>query len=105
MVVIISLQSATNQLVESIAREKEALETETVGISFISFPDGAEVEINGVYYGSTPLSVQVRPVIHEVTSSLAGFNSWTKRINAYDGLEVRAVLEERTSGEANQEGE
>lgn len=100
-----TLQSATNQLVESITLEKEALKTETVGISFVSFPDGAEVEINGVYYGSTPLSIQVRPGVHEVTVSLAGFNSWTKRINAYEGLEVRAVLEERASSEANHGGE
>lgn len=87
------LRSAVNQLVETMAPEKES--TETVRVTFLSTPEGADVEINGVYYGSTPLTLQLNPGIHQVTISLAAYNPWAKKINAYDGLEVKATLEKK----------
>ena len=76
-----------------ITPQKESLDT--VRVNFISQPEGADVEINGVYYGNTPLTLQLNPGIHQVTISLAGFSPWEKRINAYEGLEVKATLERK----------
>jgi curli biogenesis system outer membrane secretion channel CsgG len=87
------LQSAVNQISENILPEKEVLDT--VEVSFISNPQGADLEIDGVYCGNTPLKLQLNPGIHRVTISLAEFNPWDKKINAYEGLEVKAVLERK----------
>ena len=46
-----------------------------------------------------PLTLQLNPGIHQVTISLAGFNPWTKKINAYEGLAVKAILERKPAPE------
>lgn len=89
------LQSTVNHLTEEIGPKKET--ATTVGVSFISHPEGADIEINEVYYGSTPLKLQLNPGLHKVRISLAEFNPWEKTINAYEGLEVKVTLERKTA--------
>ena len=88
-----NLQFATEDVAEKILPEQE--ETEEVEISLTSEPSGADIEINGIYYGNTPLSIQLKPGIYQVTISLADYNPWKKKINAYEGLRVNAVLEHK----------
>ena len=45
-----------------------------------SSPDGAEVKVDGVPLGSTPLSTQVAPGEHGVHLSLAGYQSTTRQV-------------------------
>ena len=87
------LQSTVNHLTKEIGTAKST--AATVEVSFISNPEGADLEINAVYYGSTPLKLQLNPGLHRVRISLAGYVPWEKTINAYEGLEVQVTLERK----------
>ncbi len=41
-----------------------------------STPSGAKVTIDGKFYGTTPLTIQISPGYHQVTISLAGYKEW-----------------------------
>jgi hypothetical protein len=55
-------------------------------------PDYYRPKRNGVFYGNTPVSVSLNPGIHAVTISLAGYEPWTKKVNAVEGFSVKATL-------------
>ena len=64
-------------------------------VSFNSTPPGADVEIDQIYYGNTPCTILLNPGVHNVKISLADYEPWLKRINAYEGLVVNATLEKK----------
>jgi len=64
-----------------------------VNILFESDPPNAELVINGLYVGSTPVQVPLRDGVHNVKMSVSGFVGWERQIKAYKGLRVFATLE------------
>lgn len=92
------LQKALESSVKEITEQMKLRQTvvpEKVNVEFYSTPGGADVEINNVFYGNTPLKIQLNPGLHKVKISLAQYEPWEKTINAGEGLVVRAVLEKK----------
>ena len=92
------LQKALESSVQEISAQmesKRAVVPEKVAVQFYSTPEGADVEIGDVFYGNTPVTLQLNPGLHHVKISYAGYEAWIKTVNASEGLEVRAVLEEK----------
>jgi len=89
-----ALTKTVNELAKSIT-EKEQPQAEKVMVSFNSTPPGADVEIDQIYYGNTPCTILLNPGVHNVKISLADYEPWLKRINAYEGLVVNATLEKK----------
>lgn len=92
------LQKALESSVKEITEQMKLRQTvvpEKVNVEFYSTPEGADVEINNVFYGNTPLKLQLNPGLHKVKISLAQYEPWEKTINAGEGLVVRAVLEKK----------
>lgn len=95
-----ALKSAVSELVKKIDA-KNIKNIEKVLVNFDSEPAGADVEINGVFYGNTPASIALNPGLYEVIISFAGYESWTKKINAVDGLKIKATLAKKEIKDTN----
>lgn len=92
------LQKALESGVEEIIVQMEAKKRsvpERVDVQFYSTPEGADVEIGNVFYGNTPITLKLNPGLHQVRISHANYEPWEKTINAYEGLEVKVVLEKK----------
>jgi hypothetical protein len=64
----------------------------TVKVS--STPDGADIEIDGNYVGSTPSTVGVASGQHEISVKKSGFKPWDRKISVSSGqVNVNAALE------------
>jgi hypothetical protein len=49
---------------------------------FSSFPDSAEIQIDGKFVGTTPTDTVVPPGEHKIDVRLAGFKSWHRTVTA-----------------------
>lgn len=65
-------------------------------VNVISDPGGAEVEIDGAYYGNTPGLIQMTPGLHTITIRATGFAPWKRTLNIAAGsnLTVKADMQE-----------
>lgn len=73
-------------------------EVQTVSVRFESDPTSADVEVNGLYVGSTPIQIPLRVGgVHFVRILTPGYLNWETRIKAYNGLEVVAKLSKEIS--------
>jgi len=63
-------------------------------INITSTPVGAEVEIDGAYYGNTPGLIRLVPGSHTITIRSAGHEIWKRTLNIGPGssLTVKADL-------------
>lgn len=86
-----ALKSAVKELVKKIDT-KNIKNVEKIAVKFESNPTGADLEIDGVFYGNTPTSIPLNPGLHEIVVSLAGYETWSKKINAMEGLTIKATL-------------
>jgi len=63
-------------------------------IDIVSNPTGADVEINGDFVGSTPLSLDLTTGDYEIVLKKKGFRDWSRRIKSLrSSVGVNAVLE------------
>ena len=64
-------------------------------ISVKSTPDGAEIEVDGKYVGSTPSTLQLKAGDHRITIRKPGFAVWERTITLSPGgaIVVDATLE------------
>jgi hypothetical protein len=64
-------------------------------VNVISDPGGAEVEIDGAFYGNTPGLIKLSPGLHTITVRVAGYAPWKRDLNIAPGsnLTVKATLE------------
>jgi len=89
-----ALESGVNEIkVQMEAKTRNV--PEKVNVQFYSTPEGADVEIGNVFYGNTPVTLQLNPGLSQVKISHANYEPWEKTINAYEGLVVKAVLEKK----------
>jgi curli biogenesis system outer membrane secretion channel CsgG len=93
------MQEAIAQLVKQFSEKVLALEkaeeapVEKVTIPVNSDPQGADVEIGGLFVGNTPMELELeKGRVVEITISLAGYTPWTKKIEAREGLTINARL-------------
>jgi hypothetical protein len=61
---------------------------EAVKCNFTSSPSGAEITLDGQYFGSTPSVLRVNPGTHVVALFAPGFARWEKRLTVSSGSEV-----------------
>jgi hypothetical protein len=63
-------------------------------LQVISMPDGADIEIDGVFVGDTPSTVGVAAGQHDIALKKSGFKTWDRKIAVSNGeVKVNAVLE------------
>ena len=72
----------------------DAVPDEPATITISSEPEGADVEIDGVYLGNAGGSFEVTPGVHEIVVSRPGFDPWSKKVKVTDGLSFTATLAE-----------
>lgn len=78
------------------ARASAAMAMANMGsVNVISDPGGAEVEIDGAFYGNTPGLIKLTPGLHTITVRVAGYAPWKRDLNIAPGsnLTVKAMLE------------
>ncbi len=65
-------------------------------VNVISDPGGAEVEIDGAYYGNTPGLIQMTPGLHTITIRATGYAPWKRTLNIASGsnLTVKADMQQ-----------
>ena len=63
-----------------------------------STPDGADIEIDGNFVGSTPSTVGVAAGPHQLSVKKAGFKLWERKITVSSGhIKIDATLESQTN--------
>jgi hypothetical protein len=68
--------------------------TDQAHLQVSSTPDGADIEIDGGFVGSTPSTIGVPSGQHKITVKKSGFNPWERTITISSGqVSVNAVLE------------
>lgn len=70
-------------------------EPEPVTITISSVPEGADVEIDGVFLGNSGSDFSVTPGVHEIAVTLAGYDVWKKKVKVQDGLAFTANLSKK----------
>ncbi|MBF0169972.1 MAG: PEGA domain-containing protein [Nitrospinae bacterium] len=63
-----------------------------VSVLVESNPANADIEVDGVYVGTTPVQVTLKEGVHFVRVSREGFLAWEKSVKAYNGLTVSPTL-------------
>src|SRR3984893_18248896 len=63
-----------------------------------SIPDGADIEIDGNFVGSTPSTVGVAAGPHQISVKKAGFKPWERKITVSSGhIKIDATLESQSN--------
>jgi hypothetical protein len=62
-----------------------------------STPSNCDIEVDGVYVGSTPVELQIKEGVHGVKVSRSGFIAWEKTVKAYNGIFIHATLAQESS--------
>jgi hypothetical protein len=65
-----------------------------VGIRIESVPEGADVSINGVFYGNAPGTFKVSPGNQAILVELEGYTPWERQVNCAEGMNFTARLRE-----------
>lgn len=58
-----------------------------------SNPPGADLEVDGVYYGNTGGEFKVPPGLHDIKVTMPGYETWEKRVMVRDGMTFTANLQ------------
>jgi len=67
--------------------------TKKILVPINSEPIGADVEVNGIFYGNTPCELSLdEGKILEIIISLGGYDSWIKKIAVSSALKINAKL-------------
>lgn len=69
-------------------------------VNVISDPGGAEVEIDGAYYGNTPGLIQMTPGLHTITIRAAGYVAWKRTLNIAVGSNLTVKADMQQVGQA-----
>lgn len=64
-----------------------------VTVLFESTPANAELLINGLYVGSTPVQLPLRDGVHFIKLILPKYKTWERQVKVYQGLRVFTQLE------------
>jgi len=75
----------------------QAEQSSAAKLAISSTPDGADIEIDGSFVGSTPSTVGVASGQHQISVKKTGFKPWERKISVSSGqVNVNAVLEAET---------
>jgi curli biogenesis system outer membrane secretion channel CsgG len=99
-----SILKSVNSLNQKAIRTRPETSTATrkIPIPIDSEPDGADVEIMGIFYGNTPCEIPLEEgEVLEIKVSLGGYEPWIKRVNIYEGLGIKAKLHKKPISESS----
>lgn len=84
-----ALKSVTPEIGAEIARIKSraAADARKYVFKVDSQPEGADVEIDGLFEGNCPLETKLAPGVHEVKISLPGYELWEKKVRVSQDLD------------------
>lgn len=68
-------------------------DSETATLEISSVPDGAEIEIDGSFVGTTPRTKQLEPGKYKIRLSKAGYKDWEREIEVAAGEQVPVKVE------------
>lgn len=66
--------------------------SDKISVAITSLPDGADVEVDGVYLGNTGRDYKLTAGMHEVKISLPGYEEWIKKVQVQEGSSFKANL-------------
>ncbi len=81
------LKSALQQIGAGLNRAGQFIQ-----VPIASSPAGADVILNGVFMGNTPLNLQMTLAEHEIEIHLGGYEPWRQRVKVQPGLTLSARL-------------
>jgi hypothetical protein len=85
---------ATPAAATDVATAAPAAAPNQAQLKLVSTPDGADIEIDGNFVGTTPSTVGVQAGQHKITIKKSGFNSWERQMTVSTGdINVNATLE------------
>lgn len=67
-------------------------EVAMVKVNFLSNPETADVEVDGIFYGNAGSEIDVPGGLHTVKISLPGYDVWEKKAMLRDGAKIVATL-------------
>jgi hypothetical protein len=71
-----------------------SMKPSAVEVAVASTPDGADIEIDGSFVGSTPSSIEIAPGDHAVAIHKKGFKDWERKIKVSGGnINLKADLD------------
>jgi hypothetical protein len=73
---------------------REPVVKKKFAILFESDPPNADVVVNGLYVGSTPVQIPLSEGVYNVKIMLSGHDAWEQQVKAFQGLRVLAMLQE-----------
>jgi hypothetical protein len=66
----------------------------TLKVSVVSIPDGADIEVDGNFLGSTPSAVELPTGEHEIVLRKSGYTPWQRKLKLTGGdIKISAELE------------
>jgi hypothetical protein len=83
--------------VSSVAPAPLPYVTRKVSALVESSPSNCDIEVDGVYVGSTPVELQLKEGVHGMKVSRSGFIAWEKTVKAYNGIFIHATLTQESS--------
>jgi TolB-like protein len=87
------VEKASPELQASLGRQTGAPQAAaTVRVRFSTEPAGADIEVNGLYIGSTPAELALDEGVQVVTLSRQGYEIWTKKVKVAPGLAIAVNL-------------
>ena len=63
----------------------------TVTVHFESDPGGADVVVDGIYCGATPLDLQIREGVHVIKITKGGYTPWENKVKIFQGMQPISV--------------
>lgn len=63
-----------------------------VQVSISSEPKGADVEVDGIFYGNANGSIKLPEGLRRIRVSLSGYTTWEKQVMVSNGVEFSVVL-------------
>lgn len=81
-----------NKRIRAMIDSTNGNEAGPVTMSVESEPNGADVEIDGVFLGNAGNTFQLTPGVHTVSISLPGYEIWEKQVKVTNGLSFKANL-------------
>ncbi len=75
-----------------------------VKVNFLSKPDAADVEVDGVFYGNAVGEIEVPGGLHKVRISLPGYDVWEKKVMLREESKIIATLRKAADVRISHEG-
>jgi hypothetical protein len=63
-----------------------------VSVLVESEPSNSDIEVDGVYVGTTPVQLSLKEGVHHVRLAMPGYIPWERSVKAYNGLTVSPTL-------------